>query len=105
MGRYLDIIVSRFKAQEAKGVHKYGMLLEDNRGPMAYRLEHLAQELTDALMYIEWHKEEADKLQQVLIAVESAYVAYCGPCVNTGDCSICALGNIKQAIENITGEV
>jgi hypothetical protein len=36
---------------------KYGISLEQNHGPFAYRLEHLAEELTDGLQYIEWIKE------------------------------------------------
>ena len=32
-------------------------MLEDNHGSFDYRLEHLAQELTDGLMYVEWLKE------------------------------------------------
>jgi hypothetical protein len=57
MGRYKDRIDARFEAQEQKGIEKYGQRLEDNHGPHDYRLEHLAQELTDALIYVEWIKE------------------------------------------------
>lgn len=57
MGRYKDRIDARFEAQERKGIEKYGQVLEDNHGNLDYRLEHLAQELTDALMYVEWIKE------------------------------------------------
>ena len=103
MGRYLDIIIDRFKAQEAKGVRKYGVLLEDNHGDIDYRLEHLSQELTDGLMYIEWYKDKASKMQVVLETIESTYQAYCNPCAYPGDCTECALGNIKKAIEDITG--
>lgn len=57
MGRYKDRIDTRFERQEAKGIAKYGVLLEDNHGPFDYRLEHLAEELTDGLHYVEWLKE------------------------------------------------
>lgn len=57
MGRYLDNITARFNRQEQKGVIKYGTLLEDNHGNYNYRLEHLAEELTDGLMYCEWLRE------------------------------------------------
>jgi len=57
MSRYLDRLIARFKAQEKKGIDKYGQILEHNPAPMLERLEHLAQELTDGLMYIEWIKE------------------------------------------------
>lgn len=56
--RYLDNIIARFKRQEAKGLAKYGQTLEDNQARVIERLEHLAQELTDALMYIEWVMEQ-----------------------------------------------
>lgn len=56
--RYLDNIIARFKRQEAKGLAKYGQALENNQANIEERLEHLAQELTDALMYIEWVKEQ-----------------------------------------------
>lgn len=59
MARYLDRIIDRFRSQEAKGVLKYGQPLEDNHGDIDYRMEHLAQELTDGLMYIEWIREGA----------------------------------------------
>lgn len=59
MGRYLDNITARFNRQKQKGVDKYGTILEDNHGNYDYRLEHLAEELTDGLMYIEWLKEAA----------------------------------------------
>lgn len=57
MSRYQDRIAARFARQEAKGLGKYGFPLEDNPAAMAERLEHLAEELSDALMYIEWIKE------------------------------------------------
>jgi hypothetical protein len=59
MTHYLDRIIARFKAQEKKGIKKYGQILENNNAPMLERLEHLAQELTDGLMYVEWIKERA----------------------------------------------
>lgn len=55
--RYLDRILNRFHQQEWKGIHKYGQVLEQNHGDPFYRLEHLAEELTDGLMYIEWIKD------------------------------------------------
>lgn len=55
--KYLDRILNRFHQQEWKGIHKYGQVLEQNHGDIFYRLEHLAEELTDGLMYIEWIKD------------------------------------------------
>jgi len=59
MSRYLDRIIARFRAQQKKGIDKYGQVLENNHTPMLERIEHLAQELTNGLMYIEWIKERA----------------------------------------------
>lgn len=55
-GEYQARIFERFHAQRAKGIGKYGQPLEDNPASIDERLEHLAQELTDGLMYIEWIK-------------------------------------------------
>lgn len=65
MGRFKDRIDTRFKAQEQKGVLRYGQVLEQNHGSLEYRLEHLAQELTDSLMYVEWLKEGGQILAEM----------------------------------------
>ena len=43
--------------QRAKGIRTYGKGLEDNPASMLTRIEHLEEELIDALMYLEWIKE------------------------------------------------
>ena len=55
-GDYQRRIFERFHSQRQKGIGKYGQPLEDNPASRDERLEHLAQELTDGLMYIEWIK-------------------------------------------------
>lgn len=55
--RYRQRIIDRLDQQREKGVKKYGGTLETNKAGMLERLEHLAQELTDGLEYIEWIKE------------------------------------------------
>lgn len=60
--RYRKRIIERLDKQRAKGFNKYGQCLENNEASINERLEHLAQELTDALEYIEWIKEEIDWL-------------------------------------------
>ncbi len=55
--RYRQRIIARLDKQREKGVAKYGGTLESNRAGMVERLEHLAQELTDGLEYVEWIKE------------------------------------------------
>lgn len=62
MGRFKGRIDARFEAQEQKGIEKYGQSLEDNHGSFDYRLEHLAQELSDGLMYAEWLKESGQTI-------------------------------------------
>ena len=59
-GEYQRRIFERFHSQRKKGIGKYGQPLEANPAGMDERLEHLAQELTDGLMYIEWLKEQPD---------------------------------------------
>jgi hypothetical protein len=59
LARYLDRIVARFKRQEAKGISKYGQILEDNPRGLLEALEYLAEELTDGLMYVEEAIEKA----------------------------------------------
>lgn len=62
MARYLDRIVARFKRQEAKGISKYGQILEDNLRGLLEALEYLAEELTDGLMYVEEAIEKAEQI-------------------------------------------
>lgn len=58
MDNYMNTILERFENQRNKGIEKYGQVLEHDPGAgIGERLEHLAQELTDALQYIEWVKE------------------------------------------------
>lgn len=57
MDNYMKAILERFENQRNKGIEKYGQVLEQNNAPIGERLEHLAQELTDGLAYIEWIKE------------------------------------------------
>lgn len=55
---YKDAIVKRLDEQTAKGIAKYGNPLSHYKGMLPnVRLEHLAQELTDALVYVEHLKE------------------------------------------------
>jgi len=56
--KYLDRIIDRFHRQERKGLDKYGQILEKNNDHILSRLEHLAEELTDGLYYIEWIKDK-----------------------------------------------
>jgi NTP pyrophosphatase (non-canonical NTP hydrolase) len=51
--RYLERILNRFNQQREKGISKYGQILEENPRDVILALEALAEELTDALMYVE----------------------------------------------------
>lgn len=64
MARYLDRIVARFKRQEAKGISKYGQILEDNPRGLLEALEYAAEEVTDLLMYLEEAVEKAKVIEQ-----------------------------------------
>jgi phosphoribosyl-ATP pyrophosphohydrolase len=57
---YTARINARLSAQIAKGMAKYGQPLEHNLASQSERLEHLAQELTDGLMYIEWIRDHGN---------------------------------------------
>ena len=72
---YLDRIGERFRRQTEKGLEKYGILLEDNQElGFEERTEHLAEELTDGLQYIEHLKELMDRHSQVLISAISELI-------------------------------
>lgn len=60
--KYREPIIERVDSQTMKGIDKYGTVLPQNKAPMPERLEHVAQELTDGLVYIEWIKEGYDKM-------------------------------------------
>lgn len=65
--KYRDRIMTRLDSQQVKGWHKYPMpLCEDKKIPMRERLEHLAQELTDGLMYIEHIIDGLDDLESMV---------------------------------------
>lgn len=70
MPPYKAAIIGRLDRQIDKGLHKYSMALEDNvELSINERLEHLAEELTDGLQYIEHFK--AGKRAMVVALTES----------------------------------
>jgi len=71
LARYLDRIVARFKRQEAKGISKYGQILEDNPRGLLEALEYLAEELTDGLMYVEEAIEKAGQADYRTLLTET----------------------------------
>ena len=55
---YLDKICAIAERQRKKGMETYGKGLEDNKAGIIARIEHLEEELVDALMYCEWIKDQ-----------------------------------------------
>ena len=54
---YWERICRLSEKQRAKGIETYGQGLEKNPAAIIERLNHLEEELIDALMYCEWIKE------------------------------------------------
>jgi len=75
MPSYLDRINERFYRQAEKGLKKYGIPLEDNQElGFEERIEHLAEELTDGLQYIEHLKDQMNRHSQVQISAISKLI-------------------------------
>lgn len=56
--RFWQRIQQTYEAQREKGIQTYGDVLENNKADILARLNYLSEELVDALMYIEWIKEQ-----------------------------------------------
>lgn len=52
----LESIQSEMAERQERGISKYGGTLDENPAEIAERLQHLKEELMDAIMYIEWIK-------------------------------------------------
>ena len=63
--RYWDNICAIANAQRKKGLDTYGKGLEENQADIITRIEHLEEELVDALMYCEWIKDNMDAVPVV----------------------------------------
>ena len=55
---YRRNIIAKIDKQISKGINKYGQKLEENDISMKEKLNHLEEELVDALFYIQHLKEE-----------------------------------------------
>lgn len=71
--RYWDNICAIANTQRGKGLDTYGKGLEENQADIITRIEHLEEELVDALMYCEWIKDYVDAVPVVHGAWEDAY--------------------------------
>ena len=54
---YWENICSLAEKQRSKGIATYGQGLEANPADVVARINHLQEELIDALMYCEWIKD------------------------------------------------
>ena len=63
MGRYKDRIDARFARQEAKGISKYGHILEQNPRKVIEAIEYGLEEITDLMMYLEEAKEKIERME------------------------------------------
>ena len=50
----IEAVVAQYRARSTRGIAKYGTTLAENNATLIERLEHLKQELMDAVNYIEW---------------------------------------------------
>ena len=60
---YWERICRLSDKQRAKGMETYGQGLENNPADMLKRIEHLQEELIDALYYCEWIKDKLTELE------------------------------------------
>lgn len=60
---YWERICKLSAKQRVKGLETYGQGLESNPAAMQKRIEHLQEELIDALMYCEWMKDKLTEME------------------------------------------
>lgn len=61
---YWERICALSLKQRAKGMETYGQGLESNPADIMVRIEHLQEELVDALMYCEWIKDKIREMEE-----------------------------------------
>ena len=61
---YWERINAIAERQRAKGINKYGVVLESNPAAIMERINHLQEELIDGLMYCEWIKDKLMELER-----------------------------------------
>ena len=61
-------VVDKFVSRSDVGYEKYGVTLNDDKSNIFQWINHLQEELMDAVLYLQKLKEEStDELQQVLL--------------------------------------
>ena len=64
----VERVVDKFVSRSDVGFKKYGVTLEDDKSNIFVWLNHLQEELMDAVLYLQRLKEETtEELQQALI--------------------------------------
>ena len=64
----VERVVDKFVSRSDVGFAKYGVTLEDDKSNMFAWINHLQEELMDAVLYLQKLKEETtEELQQALI--------------------------------------
>lgn len=80
---YWENICAIAERQRAKGLATYGKGLEHNQADAIARIEHLQEELVDALMYCEWIK---DAMESIVRCKDCKHWLHmedgCGDCTN-----------------------
>ena len=61
---YWERICRISEKQREKGMETYGQGLESNPADIMVRIEHLQEELVDALMYCEWIKDKIREMEE-----------------------------------------
>jgi hypothetical protein len=62
---YWGNICAIAQRQRKKGIETYGKGLEENKADIIARIEHLQEELIDALMYCEWIKDSIRNVGEI----------------------------------------
>ena len=64
----VERVVDKFVSRSDVGYEKYGVTLNDDKSNIFQWINHLQEELMDAVLYLQKLKEEStDELQQALI--------------------------------------
>lgn len=64
----VERVVDKFVSRSDVGYEKYGVTLNDDKSNIFQWINHLQEELMDAVLYLQKLKEEStDELQQVLL--------------------------------------
>jgi hypothetical protein len=59
MDPIVQTVVERFQQRSAFGIQKYGTTLEENKLPFLAWVQHMQEELMDAILYLEKMKASA----------------------------------------------